>query len=58
MKKIGSEAKNNAGTTSRIAKKNMQDEKFLHKLFLTKKKNKIRNGFAKNTSTDRKLSKE
>ena len=36
----------------------MQDEKFLHKLFLTKKKNKIRNGFAKNTSTDRKLSKE
>ena len=51
-------AKNKAGTTLRIAKKNFQDEELPHELFLTTRQNtNIRNDFANNMLTDMKLSK-
>ena len=58
LNKSKSEAKNKTGTTWRITKKNFQDEELPHELFLTiRQKTKIRNTFAKNKSSDIKLSK-
>ena len=58
LNKIKSAAKNNAGTTFRILKKNFQDKELLHELFLTTNpKTKIRNAFANNMLMDIKLSK-
>ena len=51
--KLKSVAKSNTGTTLRISKKNFQDEKLPHKLFLTtRQKTKARNVFTNNTSMD------
>ena len=58
LKKIKSSAKNKTGMTLRITKKNFQNEKSPHEIFLPKRqRNKIRNAFAKNMSTHIKLSK-
>ena len=58
LKKIKSSAKNKTGMTLRITKKNFQNEKYPHEIFLPKRqRNKIRNAFAKNMSTHIKLSK-
>ena len=58
INKLKSAAKIKTGMTSRILKKNFQDEKLPHELFLTtRQKTKIRNAFANNMSTDMKLSK-
>ena len=58
INKLKSAAKIKTGMTSRITKKNFQDEKLPHELFLTtRQKTKIRNAFANNMSTDMKLSK-
>ena len=51
--KLKSVAKSNTGTTLRISKKNFQDEKLPHKLFLTtRQETKARNVFTNNTSMD------
>ena len=50
LNKSKSATKNKTGTTLRITKKNFQDEKLPHELFIT-----IRNAFANNMSTDIKL---
>ena len=55
--KLKSAAKDKAGRTLKITNKNLQDEEFPHELFLIRQKIKIRNTFAKNMSTDIKLSK-
>ena len=55
--KLKSPAKNKAGRTLKIPNKNLQDEEFPLELFLIRQKIKIRNTFAKNMSTDIKLSK-
>ena len=55
--KLKSPAKNKAGRTLKITNKNLQDEEFPLELFLIRQKIKIRNTFAKNMSTDIKLSK-
>ena len=53
LNKLKSVAKNQTGTTLRQTKKNFQDEKLSHELFLTtRRKTKIRNAFTYNTSTD------
>ena len=58
LNKLKSVAKNNTGTTSIITKKSFQNQELPHKLYLTtRQKTKIRNAFANNMSTDRKLSK-
>ena len=58
LNKLKSKAKNNTGTTSIITKKSLQNQELPHKLYLTtRQKTKIRNAFANNMSTDRKLSK-
>ena len=56
-KKLKSPAKNKAGRTLKITTKNLQDQEFPLELFLIRQKIKIRNTFAKNMSTDIKLSK-
>ena len=54
--KLKSVAENKTGTKSRITKKNLQDEKFPHELFLTtRQKTKITNVFANNMLRDIKL---
>ena len=51
-------AKNKTGTILRLTKKNFEDEELPHESFLTTRQTiKIRNAFAKNMSTDIKLSK-
>ena len=56
--KLKSTARNKTRATSRITKKNFQDEEVPHELFLTtRKKTKIINAFANTMSTNIKLSK-
>ena len=58
LKKLKSAAKNKTRTIFRVNKKNFEDEKLPHELFLTiRETTKIRNAFANNMSTDIKLSK-
>ena len=58
LNKLKSAPKNNAGTILRKNKKNFEDEELPHELFLTtRQRTKIKNAFAKNMSTDIKLSK-
>ena len=58
LNKLKSAAKNKAVTILRLNNKNFQDEESPHELFLTTRQTtKIRNVFAKNMSTDIKLSK-
>ena len=58
LNKLKSAAKNNTGTILRLYKKNFEDEELPHELFLTTRQTtKIKNVFAKNMSTDIKLSK-
>ena len=58
LNKLKSAAKNKTGTILGLNKKNVEDEGLSHKLFLTTWKiTKIRHAFAKNMSTDIKLSK-
>ena len=50
-------ARNRIGTILRLNKKNFEDEKLLHELFITtRQKTKIGNAFANNMSTNIKLS--
>ena len=57
LNKFKSAVKNKTGTILRINKKNFEDEKLLHELFLTTRQtNKIRNGFVNNMPTNTKLS--
>ena len=57
LNKLKSAAKNKTGTTLRLTKKNVKDEEFPYELFLTTgQTTKIRNAFANNMSTDKKLS--
>ena len=52
-------SKNEIGTILRLNKKNFQDKKLLHELFLTTSQTtKIRNVFANNMSADIKLTKD
>ena len=56
LTKLKSAWTNKTGTILRISKKNFEDKKFPHKLFLkTRQTTKIRNAFADNISTDMKL---
>ena len=58
LRKLKSSAKNKTGTIIRSIKKNFEDEELSHELFLaTRQSIKLRNTFAKNMSTDVKLSK-
>ena len=58
LNKLKSAAKNNTATILRLYKKNFEDEELPHELFLTTRQTtKIKNVFAKNMSTDIKLSK-
>ena len=58
LNKLKSAAKNKTETILRINKKNFQEEKLPHKLFLAARQTtKIRNAFAKYMSTDTKLNK-
>ena len=58
LNKLKSAAKNNTGTILRLYKKSFEDEELPHELFLTTRQTtKIKNVFAKNMSTDIKLSK-
>ena len=58
LNKLKSPAKNKTGTISKLNKKNFEDEKLPHELFLTRRQTtKIRNTFANNMSTNIKLSK-
>ena len=57
LNKLKSAAKNKTGTILRLNKKNFEDEKLPHELFLTRQANKIRNAFANNMSADIKLGK-
>ena len=53
LNKLESAAKNKTGTTSRITKKNFQDEELPYELFLTtRQKTKSRNAFTDHMSTD------
>ena len=54
LTKLKFPAKNKTGTTLRITKKNFQHEELHHEFFLTARQ-KIRNAFASNMSTDSKL---
>ena len=57
LKKLKSAAKKE-GPMLRLNKKNFEDEKLLHELFITARQTtKLRNAFANNVSTDIKLSK-
>ena len=58
LNKLKSVAKNKAGAILRMNTKRFQDAELLHESFLTTRKtSKVRNAFAKNMSTDIKLSK-
>ena len=58
MSKLESEAKNKTETIKRSNKEKFEDEELPHELFLTTRQTlKIRNSFANNMSTDKKLSK-
>ena len=58
LTKLKSTAKNETGTTLRLNKKNFEVEELPHELFLTTIQTaKLRNGFANNMSTNKKLSK-
>ena len=58
LSKWKSEEKNKTGTILRLNKKNFEDEKLPHELFLTTRQlTKIINAFANNMWTDIKLSK-
>ena len=58
LHKLKPAAKNKIGTILRLNKKNFEDEKLPHELFLaTRQTTKIRNAFANNMSTDIKLTK-
>ena len=58
LKKKNSAEKNKTGKIRRLFKKDLEDEEFPNKSFLTTRQmTKIRNAFAKNMSTDIKLSK-
>ena len=58
LSKLKSAAKRKTGAILRINMKNLEDEDFLHELFvITRQTTKIRNAFANNMSTDIKLSK-
>ena len=57
LNKLRSAAKNKTGTTLRLTKKVFEEEQLPHELFLTTRQiTKIRNAFANNMSTDKKLS--
>ena len=57
LNKLKSAVKNKAGTILRLNKKNFEEEKLPHELFLTTRQTtKIRNAFANNMLTDIKLS--
>ena len=58
LNKLKSAAKNKTGTIFRKTQKSLEDEEFLHELFLTtRQRTKIKNAFANNMPTDIKLSK-
>ena len=58
LKKKNSAEKNKTGKIRRLFKKDLEDEEFPNESFLTTRQmTKIRNAFAKNISTDIKLSK-
>ena len=58
LKKKNSAEKNKTGKIRRLFKKDLEDEEFPNESFLTTRQmTKIRNAFAKNMSTDIKLSK-
>ena len=58
LNKLKSAAKYKTGIILRLNKKNVEDEEFLHELFLTTRETtEIGNTFANNMSTDIKLSK-
>ena len=58
LNKLKSAAKNKTGTILRKTQKSLEDEEFLHELFLTtRQRTKIKNAFANNMPTDIKLSK-
>ena len=58
LNQLKSAAKNKTGTILRLNKKNLEDEKLAHELFLRiRQTTKIENVFANNTSTDIILSK-
>ena len=58
LNKLKSAAKNKAGTTLKINKKNFQDEELPHKLLLTtRKKTEIWNPIANNMLTDKNFNK-
>ena len=58
LNKLKSAAKSKTGIILRLNKKNFEDEKLPHELFLTARQTtKVRNAFANNTSTDVRLSK-
>ena len=56
LNKVKSAAKSKTRTILRLSKKNFDDEELPHELFLIiRQTSKIRNAFARNTSTDIKL---
>ena len=58
LNKLKSGAKNKKGTILRLNKKNFEDEELPHELFqATRQTTKIRNAFANNMLTDKRLSK-
>ena len=58
LNKLKSAAKNKTGIILILNKKNVEDEEVPHELYLTTRQTtKIRNAFANNMSTDRRLSK-
>ena len=58
LNKLKSAAKNKTGIILILNKKNVEDEELPHELYLTTRQTtKIRNAFANNMSTDRRLSK-
>ena len=58
LSKLKSEARNRTGAILRLNEKSFEDEELLHELFLsTRQTAKIRDAFANNISTEKKLSK-
>ena len=58
LNKLKSEARNRTGAILRLNEKSFEDEELLHELFLsTRQTAKIRDAFANNISTEKKLSK-
>ena len=58
LNRLKSASKNKAGTIFRFNKRNFEDEELPHEFFLTTRQTtKLRNVFANNVSTDKKISK-